>query len=83
MGSNWNVRRETNTIAELEAFVAEATREVEEAEWLRPGARAHTEAVSVLRFYQRRLDDLKAKEEKRKEDEKRSPAEIVDRQMGS
>jgi hypothetical protein len=83
MGTNWNVRRETQTIPELEALVAEAKRDVEDAEWTRPGSRERMEASHILGSYQRRLDDLKAKAEKRKEDETRSPAEIVDRLMGS
>jgi hypothetical protein len=80
--TNWNVKREKHTTKELEALVADAKAELEDALWRHgDGSRGHTEAVNTLRFYQRRLDDAKDREARRQDDDKRDPAEIVDRVM--
>ena len=77
MGSSWNVKREEHSVAELEEIVAGAKREVEESEWTRPDSRERTEAANTLRFYQRRLDAAKEKEERRARDDAKDPRDLA------
>lgn len=82
MPSNWNVRREEPTIAELTENVAELQAEATEA--LQQGGeygRPYRQAVANLAVAERNLTTAKAKEERRKKDSELSASEIVDRVM--
>jgi len=82
MPSNWHVRREEPTIAELKENVAELQSEATEA--LQEGgehSRRHRQATQNLAVAERRLSSAKAKEEQRRKESELSPSEIVDRIM--
>lgn len=79
MGSNWNVAREAQSVAELEQLVAEAKAEAtmtlnEVGEYGRP----YREAMENVRLAERRLERAQYKEKRHKELAERTPAEIVD-----
>jgi hypothetical protein len=84
MGSSWNTRREEHTVEELEATVKDAQAEVDDAQ-RRGAGRLIREAVNVLKFFERRLDIAREREERRKRDDAKDPRdlarEVVDRIM--
>ncbi len=82
MGSNWNVRRREETIAELTESVADCRSEATEA--LREGDEyglRYRQAVANIARSERHLAMAKEKEEQRKKESELSPSEIVDKVM--
>jgi hypothetical protein len=79
------VARETHTVEELVAIVADAERELEDAAPDGKHSRTYIEAVHTLRHYERRLERTRDHEQRRERDDKRDPRdiarEVVDRAM--
>ena len=75
MGSNWHVKREQPTIAELTTRVAEALKEHGEY------SREYRNTEFGLRIETRKLDAAKAEDARRKALDALTPKEIVDRIM--